>query len=332
MTEKKLENTYFQERLVQLGITDPSQHLITNFTYGRYKRGEEGFVDQEFQLFKEDADGNIQIYYPTLEGLKTQWKSKDSKSSKDYFITRLKVPKGDMKYAIPKGAGTNPFLPKGIIEKFQKKESIGTLFLTEGAFKAYKGDMHGLDIIGLTSITHAKDRVTMGLHEDIRTIIKVCHVKRVVWLVDGDCNRLSSKPIDDKLDLYRRPSQFFNSAISIRQYLDEFENLEKWFAHPLSDDLDDLKNPKGLDDLLIALPGQEPDVVKDLLNFSKKGNWHYFHKIDMSYGASKLHKYFNLSNVDDFYHFHSERRKDLKEAKEFTFNGTRYQYNEEKNL
>jgi hypothetical protein len=332
MSEVTPTPSYFEKRLADLGITNPEQHTVRNYTYGNFKRDQEGFQEREFQVFQEDEHGNIRIYYPTLEGLKAQWHRKDSKVAKDYFITRLKEPKGDMKYMINKGSGTLPFLPKRIIEKYQKREKIENLFLTEGAFKAFKGDMEGLDIIGLTSITHAKDRVTMGLHDDIRTIIKLCNVKRVIWLVDGDCNRLSSKPIDQIDDLYRRPHQFFNSAVSIRQYLDEFDSLEKWFVHPMSDELDDLGNPKGLDDLLIATKGNEKEVIADLLSFSKRGNWRYFHKINMTYGAGDVHRYFHLASVDDFYHFHVAKRKELKDAKDFTFNGTKYQYNEEKNV
>ena len=332
MSETQTEISYFTLRMQQLGITDVSQHTVHNYVHGHYKLGDEKFSSIDFKIFQEDSDGNIRIFYPTLDGLKAQWHKADTKGSKDYYITRLKVPKGDMKYMIPKGSGTRPFFPPTLIKKVHEKKKIDNLFLTEGAFKAFKGDMHGLDIIGLTSITHAKDRITQGLHEDILTIIKTCHVKRVIWLVDGDCNRLSSKPIEEIEDLYRRPHQFFSSALSIRGYLDDFDNVEKWFVHPLSDDMDELKNPKGLDDLLLACAGNEADVIHDLTTFSKRGSFKYFHKINMTYGASELHRYFKLSSVDDFYHFHLERRPDLRQAKEFTFNGTRYQYNEEKNV
>lgn len=328
--EQTVDLTYFKKRLEDLGITDPAQYTVHNYVYGRFARGEEGFQELKLELFQPDQDGNIRIYYPTLEGLKSQWKSKDSRHSKDYFITRLHTPKKDMKYLIPKGAGTMPFFPPKLIEKFQKAEKIKTLYLTEGAFKAFKGDMHGLDVVGLTSITHAKDRITQGLHEDIKTIIRHCLVERVVWLVDGDCNRLSDKPIKDIEDLYRRPAQFFHSATQIRSFLDDFE-VEKWFVHPLSDELEDIGKPKGLDDLLVACKGNEAEVVNDLQTFSKRGKWHYFHKINMTWSVGDLYRYFHLANVDDFYHFHCERRPDLRKAQEFTWNGTKYQYNEEKN-
>ena len=173
MAEETIEQNYFQKRLSNLGITNPEQYTVNNHVYGSFKRGEEGFLERSFEIFQEDESGNIRILYPTLDGLKAQWHKKDLKQAKDYFITRLKAPKGDMKYLIPKGAGTMPFFPPGLIEKFQKQSEIKTLFLTEGAFKAFKGDMHGLDVVGLTSITHAKDRITHRLPEDIKTLLKV---------------------------------------------------------------------------------------------------------------------------------------------------------------
>lgn len=327
MSEKN--TAYLEQRLSELGISSPEQYTIRNQVYGNFKRGDEGFQDQSFEIFQADDEGNIRIYYPTLDGLKIQWRSKDSKHTKAFYITRLLKPKGDMKYAIPKGAGTHPFFPPNLISKFQRKAEIKTLFLTEGAFKAFKGDMHGIDIVGLTSITHAKDRDTQGLHPDIISILKVCNVQRVVWLVDGDCNRLSSKPIEEIEDLYRRPNQFFNSARTFRQFLEQFE-IEKWFVHPMTDQLADIGSPKGLDDLLVAEKGNEESVVADLLNFSKKGNFHYFHKIDIRYGEKNLRNYFHLSSVDDFVHHHSEMRPELKKAQFFVYNGTKYAWNEEK--
>ncbi len=331
MSEVISEESYFEKRLKELGCIDPELYTVHNYQYGGALKGGEGFQDVSFQIFQKDADDNIRIFYPTLDGLKAQYKRKDSKWSKDFTITRLKNPKGEMKYAIPKGAGTLPFLPPSIIRKYQEKQKIDVLFLTEGAFKAFKGAMHGLDIIALTSITHAKDRYTMGLHEDIRIIIQTCQVKKVVWLVDGDCNRLSSKPIADIEDLRRRPNQFFQSVCDLKQYLDEFKDLEKWFIHPVSDDLEGLGKPKGIDDLLCAVPGMEHDVINDLLSFHKKGNYRYFHKIQFTWSTAEVHRYFRLGNVDEFFLFHCNTREDLRKEKKFVFNGTQYEWDEEKN-
>jgi hypothetical protein len=63
-------------------------------------------------------------------------------------------------------APTLSFL-RALVEKFEQKKPIKTLFLVEGYFKAFKAAMCGMDIIGLSSITHMKDKDKGNLHEDI---------------------------------------------------------------------------------------------------------------------------------------------------------------------
>lgn len=325
------EPTYLEQRLQKLGITDPEQYTVKNYHYGRFHRGEEGFTETEFKIFQEDEKGNIRIYYPSLEGLKLSVEKRGNKNKIDYFLTRLKEPEGDMKYKFISGTGHQVFIPPLIIDKYQKSEKIETLVLTEGAFKAFSGSLHGLPIMGLASITGMKDRVTLGLHEDIKEVIRKCDVKRILYLVDGDCHRLTRKPLEDpKTDLRTRPFQFFNSVLTLSKFLEEFTGIEKCFAHVLSDQLNELNNPKGLDDLLESMKGDEQRVINDLLNFHKSGNWKYFHKIDFTSKTNQVFNYFHLHNVDSFFHFYYDQRPEIKQ-KEFRWNGSTYRYNEEKN-
>lgn len=325
------EQTYLQERLNKLGVTDPGQYTVKNFVYGNFKRGEDGFQERSFEIFQQDQNGDIRIYYPSLEGLKIQYDKPGSRHKADYYLTRFKVPQGEKKYHFLKGAGHQVFIPPSVIQKYQDKREIETLVLTEGAFKAFSGSLHGLDILGLASITGMKDKQTLGLHEDIRTIIKQCNVKRIIYLVDGDCLKLTSKPLDDATtDLYKRPYQFFSSVLSLKRFLEEFPDVEKYFSHVLTYELKDLNHPKGLDDLLEEVRGNESRVINDLLNFHKRGNWQYFHKIDITYKTSGVFSYFHLSTVDDFFHFYVEQRPEIK-TRDFKWNGTTYKFNEEKN-
>ncbi len=63
-----------------------------------------------------------------------------------------------MKYQMPKGQGSYPFFPPALVGKYDRKEKIQTLFLTEGYIKAFKGAMHGVDVVGVASITHLKNK------------------------------------------------------------------------------------------------------------------------------------------------------------------------------
>ena len=91
---------------------------------------------------------------------------------KAFYIVRLKEPETftdkdgkiqTRKYVLPKGAGTYPYFPISLCEKYAKGEKIHTLTLTEGYLKAAKGALCGIDVVGLSSITHVKDKETQTI-------------------------------------------------------------------------------------------------------------------------------------------------------------------------
>jgi hypothetical protein len=319
------EKSYFHARMQELGVTD--QNNVIAIQKNDVKTGET--VNVNTPIFTKHDKG-IEILVYTLNRTTIRISKEGSRYKKDWTIVRLEKPivksNGDtLKYLMPKGQGSYPFFPPSLIEKFEAKKPIDTLYLTEGFFKAFKGHLHGLDVIGLPSITHMKSKETGTIHPEILQLVLKCEVKRVVWLVDGDCLDISKDLKDDK-DLYKRPQNFFQSASTFKQLLDDYE-IEKYFIHVNSDEIDG--KPKGLDDLLIAHADKASDIVADLQSVSKPGN--YFVKHNITYGLGRLRKYFHLNDVNDFYHFHAEKRPDIK-GKIFVFNGTKYQYNDEKSI
>ena len=164
--------------------------------------------------------------------MQPQYTPETSRSKKSWSIIRLEHPiakeNGDtIKYVMPKGQNSFPFFPPELIDKYDAKTPIDTLILTEGFFKARKGAMNGLDIIGVPSITHLKNKEKGTLHPDIIQLITTCHVKRVIWLLDGDCLDVSQK---EKADLYKRPASFFASVHTFKTLLDDYE-VDKYFAY-----------------------------------------------------------------------------------------------------
>lgn len=248
-----------------------------------------------------------------------------------YIIKRLKNPveyteQGKTKikkYEIPKGAGTYPFITPGIITKYEKKESIKTLVLTEGYFKAFKGYIHGLDIIGFSSITHYREKETNMMYRDVLEVISVCKVENVIILYDGDCRNISLSALTDGEDLITRPRIFLNSITKVAELLKDC-NVSIYFSTILSDEIE--TNPKGLDDLYIAFKNQENEVTDDLLSLSKPAR--YFQRIDITASATKVYKWFHVNDVNEFYKFNQEHIKENK----FVFNGTCYEYNSKSNV
>ena len=293
---------------------------------------------REIDIFAEDRNGNIIINYWNLDRL--QYNYIKMGSGKMGHINgkrlvwqqiRLKEPKGDCKYLMPKGQGTYPFLPPIIVETWEEKKEIETLFLTEGAFKAWFATKKGAMTIGLTSITHYRDSETGEIYHDIVRIIKDCKVKNIVILWDGDCLDISEKQLFNKEDITKRPAGFFNSAKKIKELLEaiEFEEgrekLRIYFYHVNSECLPE--RPKGLDDLLITA-GKEKQaaILKELLQTEKAKSF-YFIKLNITVSTHVLYNYFRLNSVDLFYHLHAEKIK----LNEFNFKLDIYYYDEGKN-
>jgi hypothetical protein len=337
LNKGSLKNTpsYFDKRSSSLGITDEN-NKISLWKNDITTTGAETVL-KEFKIFREVPLG-IEILVYTLDRYSIRIESNGNRWKKDFCILRLEKPKfranGDVvKYVLPKGSGTHPFFPPNLIEKFEKTKKIETLYLVEGYFKAFKASLHGLDIIGLSSITHMRDKQEGTLHPDIIKLMLTCKVKRMVWLTDGDALDITQKEITEGLDLSKRPKQFFSSVQTFHTLLADYNDIDKWFIHIDTDsilennDKFSCEDVKGIDDLLISFKGSENDIIEDLQSISRQSK--YFQKFNITYGLNKVYNHFKLRDIKEFYLFHVERRPEIKN-KEFIFNGTRYQYDEGK--
>lgn len=347
---QEIIHSYYDERMAMLGITPENNQIELLFSTdekGNQAKDDKGnFVPSKraVEIFRKHDKG-IEIIVYTLGRELVQIKTESSRYSRHWSIIRLEQPLekngNETKYLMPKGHGSYPFFPPHLVEKYEKKEKIHTLFITEGFFKAFKGGMHGIDIVGLASITHMKSKETGQLHEEILKLIHACDVQRVVYLVDGDCLDLSNKAADpkNKIDLYKRPASFFASVNSFKILLDDYK-VDKFFFFVNTDaiweqqnfikDLND-RTPreeyKGLDDILINCPDKIDEIVNDINQVSKPGEW--FAKYNVDAGLAKVRKLFNLGNVVEFYLHHVQRNPWLK-GTDFLFNGTKYRYDEDK--
>lgn len=333
---------YLKQRLGELGITD-EQNSIALYN-----------PDADFpinphsvkEIFSHDERGNIKIRVYRVNGEPiTFLKKSDAKTASlngkevAYFITRLRVPVtgkdgGTIKYLMPKKEGTFPFFPPQIVEAYTAKTPIDTLILSEGYFKAFKACMHGFMCVGLPSITCLKSKETGELHPDIKLLIETCNVKRIVWLHDGDCLDLS-RDIKEDTDLYRRPHGFYRSVQIYFELLTKYDHVTKYYAYVRSSNLHELGNPKGLDDLLVKMPGQEKEALDDLLSFERfKGGenvGNYFVRFNLEVvSLSTLRKHFLIHDVQQFYLHHMSMNAVL-QHREFIFNGTKYKYDSDKN-
>jgi hypothetical protein len=322
----EVQISYFEERMQLLGVT--KELNIVQLRGFDIDKKENSLI--EYDVFSEVKEG-IFIRCYTIDRYPIHFKKEGSRwNNNDYGIIRLTEPllKKDgsvMKYRMPKGMPTVPFFPPALLDKYENKEPIKTLYITEGYFKAFKAQMHGIDCVGLPSITCMRDKETGKLHGDIHKLIATCSVERIVWLTDGDCRDITSKEITDGADLYRRPAQFFNTVKTFYDLLSGYDSINKYFAHINTDNFD--SKPKGLDDLLCALPNETEEIAKEFASFEKESG-QYRIVFNITFGIGKINRYFMLHDVDIFYLHHVEKRPELKN-KNFKFNGTLYNYNED---
>lgn len=330
---------YFEERMAELGI-DPDKYLVNRPLWESSfskEKGEDPKGYEPLPVFERRPDGSIKINYFTREGIPATYYTKGVKSAKHYSQVRH-IPgtvnkKGEpLRYTIPRGAGTAPFIPPGLVEKYNRREQITTLVLTEGAFKAAKGDQQGLDIIGLPSITHYRSSETKDLHFDIRKIVEDCKVQRIVWLHDGDARRLSQDfpEINPEKDLYQRPNQFYRTVWTVKNLFNDFTGLSIYYAVVKSEGVEG--DPKGLDDLYTTLEELYPakfnensKQIREEINGATE-NATFFHKFDVTTKMEDVRKWYRLDNVNAFYRHHEGKIRD----KEFIFHGTKYRWDKEK--
>lgn len=309
---------YYITRLKELGVTEKDCKTVLNYEVGNdctEKTGEYQFIregDKGIDIYFFDLHGNVIYFDDKAKEYNRQCKTTNT----EYKITRLAEPNGDMKYKFPSAVGeTFPWIPPALVKKYKKREVIRTLYLTEGAFKAFKASLHGLDIVGLTSITHYKGSNGM-MYKDVIRLIQDCKVENVVMLYDADCLNISQKDLVAGDDISRRPNTFYNSMVSIYNLLLEFD-VNIFFAHILNDIEG---NPKGLDDLYIAMKGHEELVTNDLLSLSRINSFTY--KLNLRTNFKRLKSYFGLGNHVAFFEKHKEEIKN--NGGSFVFFGSKY--------
>lgn len=356
--EAKKDHTYFHERLDPLGWTPERNVVRLPASIAGDKK------EHEYPLFDVDEHGDLLINYYQPNGAKAQYKRANSNVSKDYQVVRFRVKQmradgSELKYKVPGGTGTLPWLPPNVIEAFNAGRHIDTLVMTEGVLKAFAGYVNGVYMIGLPGIHNLKDKAVGTLHPWILQVIKACTPKEVIFLHDGDCRSLSRKwPEEDPtVDLYERPNSFFASARNMGELLKDYARLygfRTYYMHVASEAFEvppKTEAPKGFDDLLLAyqeakvyaaghrvtkdaelsLPTGEKaaalraaaikEVVEDLVSVSRPPRFYERRDLDR---PEKLREYFHLKSADQFYAAYQDRIGD----KEFVYDGTQYQWDE----
>lgn len=306
------EQSFFLKRMLPLGLTDQNNKIVVTNKDAEFPMPS----SQEVPIFRENKAGDIEILYWRINGDLITWAHiGDGKMShangvtKTYTTRRLKEPKGDTKYLMPRGQGSYPWFSPETTVAYQKKDKIETIYLTEGVFKAFAGSKEGVHVVGLSSITHYGNSEG-NLHEDIKRLIIDCRVENVVVLWDGDCLNISNKALAAREDLTKRPRGFFNAVKAVDRLVRKL-NIPKeqpepavHFMHINPEAL--TGHPKGLDDVIIAAreQGKLEVVMQDLRSIERKGP--FFYRYAMANGTAALNRHFHLHNAEGFFAAHNQ--------------------------
>lgn len=309
---------YFNARMIELGLKE-EDYKIEIFDKENQRCSMPVFVpnkDGDIEIVQYGLKRNCHLYEVKTTSAGTKW---------EYCVqTRLNPIYQifcDGKYDFIEGKNT-PFWHKSLVEAFENGSEIETLTITEGQFKAFKASHDGLPTVGLTSISHFRDKKFNSLHPEIIEFIHKCGVKKVVILWDGDCKQISSKHLEAETELTKRPNDFYGYARSIKKLLQKIfapKRLEIYFATIKSEDI--TTNPKGIDDLFCVKSIKKQDLINDFGRIgSIPGYYIDWINITTESGEKNMRSYFNLTNVFEFFRYHKEQIG----KRNFVFYGTTY--------
>lgn len=322
--------SFFIDTLKELAIPYP----LVEFQCQRDKKPSSGYYmcpdkDGNIRFYTPDASGNIEVYSTEGANVKVH----------EWYLTRFQFPTtakdGSLaKYMPVTGGGTRLLITPKIVENYKAKKQIETLYMVEGFKKAHAMAFHGnLPVIGMNGLSGFKEPDKDKIRVELKEIIMVCQVKKVVIVYDSDLFDISSSK--DKAETVR-PNLFFSAALAAKKYI---ENLcDVVLVHPKPGD-----KKLGFDDLLLEKRETEfttsdlfrktikPDkghqsVFDDFEKTLADNSGSMFSMIHLSASRDyKIREYFHLKDVNDFYNYHIDI---LREKGKFQFYTFKYKINE----
>lgn len=321
----EVAENYFQKRMSVLGITAANNFISSS------NPNVPGCDPQQFPLFEETEKGDIKINYFRLDGWFTNYKQGGEGWAKVFHRTRLKTPRvGDdgkeQKYSSPAKSGNFPYFPVQIIQKYKEQIEIPFLIITEGEFKAVVGCNNGLDVIATSGIHNFYDTYeSKRIHHQIIELVKVCRVKRLMFLTDADT--LAIKYAPDK-DLAKRPNLFFSAIKNFREAImfemnneeNKLELTDVYYGHILTEFNEGPQ--KGLDDLLHhQLDKSQVREAISKIPFENRFFWGQ----NIVVNLNKIQEHFGLKSPENFYETYTTYIRE----KEFIYRNQTFVWSEE---
>ncbi len=230
---KGKHNAFFIAQLVETGLPLELNHFKA--------RAEERITDMEYM--SPDPDGNVRFDVPDIlsGGVETYLiGDPPHQKERDWHLVRWREPKmtkeGPAKYTPAPGGGTRVLITPPVIDAFNKKEHIPTLYFVEGFKKALSAyAANGLPIIGMNGLSGFKEPGddTNRLRKEVKEILTTCTVSKIVVLYDSDLYELSESFTKKGEPATKRPNVFFRAALLAKTLFEPFGDV--YLAHPARD-------------------------------------------------------------------------------------------------
>lgn len=323
LLNNSMASKFIKQQLADLGLETFEDERNFAFIESSQEFAKGGGTKQvKAPLFGTDQNGNLQINYYLFNSAD---KYTANRWNKNYFRLRFAPENinGAGKYWQPPKSGTHIYITNGVRNAVKSCTNIKTLFITEGEKKAFRGDLHGLNIIGVAGIHQLAATGKNELHADIKHILDVCKVQRICYLLDADCRTLEWDPDQEpNKDIGKRLNSFCTAVTKFAESAQGFVNGNGsiYFGH-IKENF--LEKAKGLDDLFNMESGHEIDVCQDLEKLNRAARWFDIQNITTK-NAWHIKKYFYLPKSRhkpaEFY----EQFQTLIGDNEFTFLGGKY--------
>lgn len=332
----RIKDSFCSRQLEESGLK--IKDVMATVTDGKHESLESPFQPGTFGPgFTIDPKGSdMLIRYYDLHGRPVKYTAKGSSTPKIYARVRFFNPDlhmsggKAMKYQTPTGAPSRAYIPQYIRDRFQKKETIETLFLQEGEKKAEKACKHGMPSIGIQGINNI-GTVDGGLLQDIQDVIKTCQVQNVVLMMDSDWDDLHRNiTVGDRVD--KRPGSFVAAVVKFNQFMKSLRNIkievDAWWGHV---NKENTFCDKGIDDLLCnTLMTREDDLMADVIHAMNSTNGLGEYVSIRKISTMTDMKIRDLWCLNDHQAFYDRHKKQLADLSSFRIGGVRYKVEDDK--
>ena len=302
--------SYLSDRLAAYHITDQEN------TFKAESPENPGRFIATWKFFTETDKGDISINYLSPDGTVADY-AHGNVQTRDFCRIRKANPGDGPKYVQAKGTEMIPFSTPSVINAYRKHETVKTLYIVEGEFKAFALSMAKLPSMGIGGIFNFKDATKTKMHPWIIDAIQTLHVQNVILIFDRDCLEVHW---EEGKDLSRRPNNFYTALNVFNELLKPYD-VQLYFAH-----VSTKCSQKGIDDALLEPTNDVQTILNELTSFtSGMPNRFYIDTYQVTGMSSyRLKQIFGLANVQNFYDLYQDELQNH----DFVYGGITYYIDE----